>query len=380
MSAELGYVRPTSPPVEIGRGAPSATALDLGQNADPPSDARRRGRMPWWLLLLARLKIWLARSDRPAAVISVFFHGLLLLILAAWTRSVPVGHAIAHAVIEVDTAVDAPPGLFETGDWANEESPALRDAAGDPLRTGADESLEGKEEGLAGAEGALSAATEAMGSGLAGATEAAGGASSRGLGAAKGIGGSDGGAAGAGAAFFGVSAPGRRFVYVIDRSYSMAENNALLAAKNELLQSLERLQPGMEFQVIFYNDDPRPLRERKTGVIPVSLQSIRRAKDEISQFNPAGSTNHEKALRKALELHPDAVFMLTDAEDADEKLITLITQLNQKQRNKHRPASINVIQFHHGADRSPDRAIKKLADKNQGHYRVVETASVAKRP
>ena len=70
---------------------------------------------------------------------------------------------------------------------------------------------------------------------------------------------------------FGVQAQGSRFVYVFDRSGSMADfrGRPLAAAKQELVRSLADLQDTNQFQIIFYNERPkifRPRRRASTGV------------------------------------------------------------------------------------------------------------------
>src|SRR5262245_26111248 len=55
---------------------------------------------------------------------------------------------------------------------------------------------------------------------------------------------------------FGVRGRGTRFVYVFDRSSSM-EGGPLLAAKRELIASLQNLQSVHQFQIIFYNQQPQ---------------------------------------------------------------------------------------------------------------------------
>ena len=58
---------------------------------------------------------------------------------------------------------------------------------------------------------------------------------------------------------FGVSGEGHKFVYVFDRSGSMDGHGGapLAAAKAELISSLKDLGQVHQFQIIFYNEQPR---------------------------------------------------------------------------------------------------------------------------
>src|SRR5262245_23741091 len=54
--------------------------------------------------------------------------------------------------------------------------------------------------------------------------------------------------------FYGVRAEGRIFIYVVDCSGSMIDEERLVRAKRELKRSVLGLQAPQRFHVIFYND------------------------------------------------------------------------------------------------------------------------------
>ena len=58
--------------------------------------------------------------------------------------------------------------------------------------------------------------------------------------------------------FFGIRAPGRFFVYVIDCSESMIEEDRFARATMEVRRSVLALQAPQQFEVIFYNDGVDP--------------------------------------------------------------------------------------------------------------------------
>src|SRR4029079_2985746 len=61
------------------------------------------------------------------------------------------------------------------------------------------------------------------------------------------------------AGVFGATGEGHKFVYVFDRSGSMDGHGGapLAAAKSQLLSSLGDLGQKHQFQIIFYNEQPR---------------------------------------------------------------------------------------------------------------------------
>ncbi len=115
--------------------------------------------------------------------------------------------------------------------------------------------------------------------------------------------------------FFGVRAEGRFFIYVVDCSGSMIDDDRLIRAKQELRRSIMALQPPQRFQVIFYNDQALSL----AGDLPRSADLS--AKNQLNQWlrliEPDGETDPRPAMSQALALRPDAIFLLSDGEFPD---------------------------------------------------------------
>ena len=108
------------------------------------------------------------------------------------------------------------------------------------------------------------------------------------------------------ASFFGVRARGRFFVYVLDQSGSMVDDDRLTRATIELRRSVFALQSPQRFEVIFYNDEatsmpggpiPRPADTHNKILLTSWLRLI----------DPDGETNPRRAVQQALALRPDAV-------------------------------------------------------------------------
>lgn len=180
---------------------------------------------------------------------------------------------------------------------------------------------------------------------------------------------------------FGVSGIGNKFVYVFDRSASMAgyQGRPLLAAKRELTQSLDHLNRSNQFQIIFYNDrtsvfNPNPGQSPRLlwGEDYVKLSAERYVRGIVAE----GGTKHMPALKLALDMAPDVVFFLTDADDP--QLTT--AELAEIQRLNRAGTTINTIQFGAGANPGGDNFLVRLARQNQGKHAYVDVTTLTDEP
>jgi Ca-activated chloride channel family protein len=177
--------------------------------------------------------------------------------------------------------------------------------------------------------------------------------------------------------FFDIAAKGNRFVYVLDRSGSMYDHDAIRVAKEELNASLAALEQTQQFQVVFYNQGVLELNP--TGGQPQMqwATEINRtmARQFISGVQPDGGTDHMPALKKALHYQPDHLFFLTDADQP----ILSARELNEiKTRNNGR-TKIHCIEFGKGAELASDNFLKKLARENGGSYRYRDVTRFGRR-
>lgn len=141
---------------------------------------------------------------------------------------------------------------------------------------------------------------------------------------AEGAAGQHGGATGAAGSdnsvargtFFGISATGHSFVYILDRSGSMRGGRYRRAA-DELIRSVDALHATQRFYVFLFNnvatpmfDDPSPLP------IPIlaTVENKRRLVAWLDQAGPDGGTNPTEALRLSLKMGGSAIFLLSDGE------------------------------------------------------------------
>ncbi|MEL7499393.1 MAG: VWA domain-containing protein [Planctomycetota bacterium] len=163
---------------------------------------------------------------------------------------------------------------------------------------------------------------------------------------------------------FGVTGTGNRFVYVVDRSDSMSgfESRPILAARQQLVESLESLQPTNQFQIIFYNGTTKVFNPDGQPTMYFADEEMKqKAIRFVNSTPPDGGTNHVKALAEAFRLHPDVIFLLTDAEGGFTK-----AELNELSRLNRSAAVINAIEF--GEQRGTDQSLAKLARESGGHY------------
>ncbi len=167
---------------------------------------------------------------------------------------------------------------------------------------------------------------------------------------------------------FGIRAEGHKFAYVFDRSGSM-EGTPLKAAKAELIASLKSLQDTHQFQIVFYNN--QVFRFSPTGQPNRLFFANQRNKNLAAKFIgsiiASGGTDHEQALTLAINLQPDVIFFLTDADEP--KLWP-----GQLAKIKRRAAGITIhaIEFGFGPQSDPNNFLVRLARDNGGNHGYVD--------
>ena len=175
---------------------------------------------------------------------------------------------------------------------------------------------------------------------------------------------------------FGVSGRGSRFVYVFDRSASMAgyEGRPLASAKRELVASLQSLGKVHQFQIIFYNEHPHLMKSRGEDAAQMFFgdeQGKRLAEEFVRGVVADGGTGHLAALQMALQMNPDVVFFLTDADEP--KLSA--SELQQISR-WNKGTTINAIEFGSGPSAGQDNFLRRIAEQNDGQYRYVDVTTL----
>jgi len=185
-----------------------------------------------------------------------------------------------------------------------------------------------------------------------------------------------GGGASSAASLFGVTGIGSRIVYVIDRSDSMNGDGGrpLLAAKNELIRSLDALKQSQFFQFVLYNEEPRPYRgadsaDNAVQMIQAEKPAIQRAQAYIESIAAFGGTNHADALRIALRMRPDVIFFLTDGllPSLSDRELSDIARIADSDGT-----TIHGIEFGTQPTPDPSSFVPRLAAASRGQYRYFD--------
>jgi hypothetical protein len=174
---------------------------------------------------------------------------------------------------------------------------------------------------------------------------------------------------------FGVRGKGSRFVYLFDRSSSM-EGAPLAAAKRELIASLQSLQGIHQFQIIFYNQEPQLMPSFRGPAPRMALADDpgkRQAATFVGGILAFGATDHVKALATALQLRPDVIFFLTDADEPQLQPpdFETIRRINQG-------TVINTIEFGAGPPQPRYSFLQQLAAQNGGQHGYIDVTRLVR--
>ena len=97
----------------------------------------------------------------------------------------------------------------------------------------------------------------------------------------------------------------------------MIDDDRFARATMEVRRSVMALQAPQQFEVIFYNDESIPMpggpKPRPADIPRTRASSIA----WLEVIEPDGGTDPRAAIRQALSLRPEAVFLLSDGEFPD---------------------------------------------------------------
>lgn len=197
------------------------------------------------------------------------------------------------------------------------------------------------------------------------------------LGAGAGFG--NGAGDGTGTDFFGLTAPGQKFVFVVDASGSMnrpfpGPGKTLLGrVKLELLKCVTQMSPEQQFFIVFFNDEAYPMPADR--LINATPESQRRYLWWMAEMKAGGMTEPETALLLALQLNPDVVYFLTDGA-FKYRVIGRVQEMNRRGTTIHTVGFGDRTGF--GED-GAERFMRMIADQNGGTYQFV-SADAADQP
>ena len=123
------------------------------------------------------------------------------------------------------------------------------------------------------------------------------------------------------AQFFGVKATGRRFVFIVDSSNSM-RGGKFAAAKEELMYAIRRLSKDQAFYIIFFDRGAErmllpPDKEPPLLPVPATNDNINRVEKWTETVANELRTDPFEAVQFAIEMVPDAIYLLTDGKFTD---------------------------------------------------------------
>lgn len=320
----------------------------------------------------------------PALLMSIGLHVVLLTTLGViWSRTPrgtgesadrPIGIAIVHQMPDREKYVDAaelqPNKEVESQQSEQQSASEAAAAAAPPADMSPPIDLNGILDAME------STPSPVSGTGLSGETDLSGDSIGDGRGKTT-----TGTGSQATTMVFGVSGSGSRFVYVFDRSDSMNGHGGrpLRAAKAELIRSLNSLTEKQRFQIIFYNDKPKPfqLAGMPMQMISGEQSNVVQAERYVKSITAFGGTEHDAALKLALRMSPDVIFFLTDARvpSLSSKKLRLIHQ-----RAEQSGTTIHTIEFGPEAFAPADGFLRDLAEQNNGQYQYVDIRNLGRDP
>jgi hypothetical protein len=171
---------------------------------------------------------------------------------------------------------------------------------------------------------------------------------------------------GAGASYFGITATGTRFAFIVDRSGSMNAYNRWPIAINELARAIQGLPDYSYFHIQFFSSavvqPPMQsgwIQARRGNVIPVLRW--------LETVDPSGGTLPREAMQNAfaMDVRPDVIYFMTDGIISPSALrAEEVAQWNSTGKR----VVVNTIAF---GDEGSEEMLRQIANESGGAYRYV---------
>ena len=173
--------------------------------------------------------------------------------------------------------------------------------------------------------------------------------------------------------FFGIEGGGNHFVYLVDSSKSMGQ--AFPLARAELLRSIQALKSDQRFYVIFFDAQSDYMRIADRGIDePFSVSATAENKSALGDWAmrvemDVGQAPYE-ALRFALNMKPDVIFLLSDGEfpEGIEALLATANQVENLFGERRYCSIVHTIAFH---SQEGGARMQRIAQQNGGQYRHI---------
>lgn len=176
-----------------------------------------------------------------------------------------------------------------------------------------------------------------------------------------------------GAEFFGTKASGSKFVFVVDCSLSMLENGRWIEATRELNAAIDRLSSEQLFYVILFDGHVHRMfnhDERQAALFPATPENKERFRMWLSTVRLGHDTFPFLAMKSAIELRPDAVYLLSDGDfrDATADYLKKFNRPYDSMGQKQHQAAVHTFSFH---SRVGQAVMRRIARENAGQYLFV---------
>ena len=177
--------------------------------------------------------------------------------------------------------------------------------------------------------------------------------------------------------FFGVPGDGSRFVFVVDSSRSMMGSDfsgrPWKDAQHELQLAISRLGPTRQFYVIFFDGEAHLMFDETPAsmkMLHASSQHVTRFTEWMANVDTGFNTSPLQAVKCALSLRPDVIYLLSDGDFRDQ------TARYLKKNNRRMGGAttgpftsiVHTIGFH---NRAAQRVLRNIAKGNGGTYKFV---------
>jgi hypothetical protein len=185
------------------------------------------------------------------------------------------------------------------------------------------------------------------------------------------------------AEFFGVKAGGRRFVFIVDSSNSM-RGQKFAEAKEELMYAVRRLDKTQSFYVIFFDQDALRMftTDKQTPEdrpVPATGANIQKLQRWLPTVENERRTDPYDAVKFAVEMRPDAIFILSDGQFTDGgRTVRYLADNNlvDDPVDGRRPrVVVHTIGFY---SKEGEATLKAIAEAYKGTYRFVPPPKMRK--
>lgn len=182
--------------------------------------------------------------------------------------------------------------------------------------------------------------------------------------------------------FFGVQAEGTTFCFLVDKSPSMKRDGAFESAIAELMRSISSLKPNQKYYVWFFSKELDGL-SLGNGVVekyPVNAtpENIQRTFEWVQSIQITDGAPPNQALTLAIEMEPDAIFLLFDGDTRIDvtKHLGKVNRVEDVIHGKMVRVPIHTIGFY---SREHENMMRSIAEQNKGTYRFVPPPVIPKK-